>query len=60
MIGLMVGKVRWTLGSKTFAQVGLELRGFPVENDLLAITPAQTMELNQSLTHKKNSSSLKF
>ena len=56
----MVGKVRWTLGSKTFAQVGLELRGFPVENDLLAITSAQTMELKKSLAHKKNSSSLKF
>ena len=32
--------------------------GLPLENDLLAITSAQIMELNQNLAHIKNLSSL--
>ena len=34
--------------------------GFPVKNNLLAITLAQIMELNQNLAHVKNSSTLTF
>ena len=34
--------------------------GLPVAIDLLAINSAQIMELNQTLTHIKNSSSLTF
>ena len=34
--------------------------GLPVENDLLAITSAQIMELNQNVAHILNSSSLTF
>ena len=34
--------------------------GLPVENDLLAITSAQIMELNRNLANIKNSSSLTF
>ena len=35
-------------------------RGLHAENDLLAITSAQIIELNQNLGHIKNSSSLTF
>ena len=34
--------------------------GLPGENDSLAITSAQFMELNQNVAHIKNSSSLTF
>ena len=40
------------------SNLGLGLRGLHVENDLLAITSAQIMDLNQNLGHIKNSSSL--
>ena len=39
---------------------GLGLISLPLENDLLAITSAQIMELIQNLPHIKNSSSLTF
>ena len=45
-------------GDEVASRPTLVLKGFPFENDLLAITSAKIMELNQNFPHIINSSFL--